>query len=57
MALMSMTSNNSFKPREALDEMSGSERLHAGLGFYAVLAIHAYGLVYASDHLFRHMQG
>jgi hypothetical protein len=57
MALMSMTSNTSFKPREALDEMSGSERLHAGLGYYAVLAIHAYGLVYATDHLLRHMQG
>lgn len=57
MALMSMTSNNSFKPREALDEMSGTERLTAGLGYYAVLAIHAYGLVYATDHLFRHIQG
>lgn len=55
MALMSMTSNNSFKPREALDEMSGTERLTAGLGYYAVLAIHAYGLVYATDHLFRHI--
>jgi Zn-dependent protease len=57
MALMSMTNNNSFKPREALDEMTSSERLHAGLGYYAVLAIHAYGLVYATDHLFRHIAG
>jgi Zn-dependent protease len=53
MALMSMVSNNTFKPREALDEMSVGERLHAGLGYYAVLAIHAYGLIYACDHLFR----
>jgi Zn-dependent protease len=55
MALMSMTSDNSFKPREALDEMTVSERLHAGLGYYAVLAIHACGLIYATDHLFRQM--
>jgi Zn-dependent protease len=55
MALMSMTNRSSFKPREALDEMSGSERLHAGFGYYAVLAIHAYGLIYATDHLFRHV--
>ena len=53
MALMSMVSNNTFKPREALDEMSAGERLHAGLGYYAALAIHAYGLIYACDHLFR----
>jgi len=53
MALMSMVSNNTFKPREALDEMSVGERLHAGLGYYAVLAIHAYGLIYACDHLFK----
>lgn len=57
MALMSMAGNNSFKPREALDDMSGSERLHAGLGYYAVLAIHAVGLIYATDHLFRHIAG
>jgi Zn-dependent protease len=56
MALISMTSNNSFKPREALDEMSCGERLNAGLGYYSVLAIHAYGLIYTTDHLFRHVQ-
>jgi Zn-dependent protease len=57
MALISMAGNASFKPREALDDMRDSERLHAGLGYYAVLAIHACGLIYATDHLFRHMAG
>jgi len=55
MALMSMVSNNTIKPREALVEMTTSERLHAGLGYYAVVAMHGYGLIYATDHLFRHV--
>jgi Zn-dependent protease len=53
MALMSFTNHNGVKPREALDEMTGGERFYAGLGYYAVLALHAYGLVYACDHLFH----
>jgi Zn-dependent protease len=55
MALMSMVSNNTVKPREALVEMTTSERLHAGLGYYAVVALHGYGLIYATDHLFHHL--
>lgn len=53
MALMSFANNKSAKPREALDEMTTSERLHAGLAYYAVLAIHGYALIYACDRLFR----
>jgi Zn-dependent protease len=52
MALLSFTNQISVKPRQALDPMTGGERLFAGFGYYAALAIHAYGLVYAADRLF-----
>jgi hypothetical protein len=32
--------------------MHPGERLMAGLGLYAAVAIHSYGLVYACDRLF-----
>ena len=52
MLLLSLTGSGSVKPREALDEMSGPERLMAGFGYYAALAIHGYGLVYACEVIF-----
>jgi len=52
MAILSFTSHNSVKPREALDEMSAGARLNVGLGYYTVLAIHANALIFAADRLF-----
>lgn len=52
MALLSLSNRTSVKMREELDEMTGGERLFAGFGYYAALAIHAYGLIYACDLLF-----
>jgi Zn-dependent protease len=52
MALMSFAGSGSVKPREALSDMSGGERLSAGLGYYAVLLIHGYALTYACERLF-----
>lgn len=53
MALLSMSNRASVKMREELVDMTGGERLFAGFGYYAALTIHAYGLVYACDLLFR----
>ncbi len=50
--LMSLIGFSSVKPRESLDPMHPGERLMAGLGLYAAVAIHSYGLVYACDRLF-----
>lgn len=50
--LMSLMGFSSVKPRESLDPMQAGERLMAGLGLYAAVAIHSYGLVYACDRLF-----
>jgi Zn-dependent protease len=52
MALLSLSNRTSVKMREELVDMTGGERLVAGFGYYAALAIHAYGLVYAGDLLF-----
>jgi hypothetical protein len=52
MALLSLSNRASAKMREELVDMTGGERLFAGFGYYAALAIHAYGLVYACDLLF-----
>ncbi|MCB1446135.1 MAG: hypothetical protein KDJ87_10170 [Rhizobiaceae bacterium] len=52
MALLSLSSRSSVRMREELVDMTGGERLFAGFGYYAALAIHAYGLVYACDHIF-----
>jgi hypothetical protein len=52
MALLSFTGSGSVKPREALEDMSGTERLAAGLAYYATLAIHAYAVIYACDRIF-----
>jgi Zn-dependent protease len=52
MALLSLSNRASVKMREELVDMTGGERLFAGFGYYAALAIHAYGLVYACDLLF-----
>jgi Zn-dependent protease len=52
MALLSLSNRASVKMREELIDMTGGERLFAGFGYYAALAIHAYGLVYACDLLF-----
>lgn len=53
MALLSLSNRATVKMREELVDMTGGERLFAGFGYYAALAIHAYGLVYACDLLFR----
>lgn len=50
--LMSLMSAGRVKPREALDPMSGPERLLAGFGLYSALAIHGYAVIYACDVLF-----
>ncbi|MBL0374897.1 hypothetical protein JJB09_23055 [Rhizobium sp. KVB221] len=55
MALLSFTAMGSVKPREALDEMSVSERLFSGFGYYAALAVHAHAIIYACDRLFPHL--
>lgn len=52
MALLSLSNRTSVKMREELVDMSGGERLLAGFGYYSALTIHAYGLVFACDHLF-----
>ncbi len=51
--LMSLMGISTVKPRESLEPMQGGERLMAGLGLYAAVAIHAHGLVYACDRLFN----
>ncbi len=50
--LMSLMSAGRVKPREALDPMTGPERLLAGFGLYAALAIHGYAVVEACAQLF-----
>lgn len=52
MALLSLSSRASARMREELIDMGAGERLFVGFGYYAALAIHAYGLVYACDLLF-----
>lgn len=52
MALLSLSNRTAVKMREELIDMTGGERLFAGFGYYAALAIHAYGLVHACDLLF-----
>jgi len=52
MALLSLSNRASVKMREELDDMTGGERLLAGFGYYAALAIHGYGLIFACDLLF-----
>lgn len=53
MALLSLSNRSTAKLRDELIDMSGGERLFAGFGYYATIAIHAYGLVFACDLLFR----
>ncbi|MBB4064895.1 hypothetical protein [Gellertiella hungarica] len=55
--LLSLMSVGRVKPREALDPMTGGERLVAGFGLYAALAIHAYAVVYACEKLFPWLAG
>ncbi|CDZ50007.1 hypothetical protein [Neorhizobium galegae] len=50
--LMSLMGISSAKPRESLDPMHPGERLMAGLGLFAAVAIHSHGIVYACDRLF-----
>jgi Zn-dependent protease len=52
MALISFTGQSGAKPREALDDMSGGERLVAGFGYYSALVIHVYGLIFAAGILY-----
>ena len=50
--LVSLFGGRNVKPRLALDPMTVPERLLAGLGLYAAIAIHGYAIVYACDRLF-----
>ena len=50
--LVSLFGGRNVKPRLALDPMTVPERLLAGLGLYAAIAIHGYAVVYACDRLF-----
>lgn len=50
--LMSLMSAGRVKPREALEPMTGPERLLAGFGLYAALAIHSFAIIHASANLF-----
>lgn len=50
--LMSLIGTARVKPREALDPMTPPERLAAGFGLYAALAIHGYAMIYATDAFF-----
>ncbi|MFM2282148.1 MAG: hypothetical protein RLZZ444_4379, partial [Pseudomonadota bacterium] len=52
MVLLSMTNQVGVKPRRELLPIGGGERLFVLFGYYAALVIHAYGLIYAADHLF-----
>ena len=51
--LMSLIGTARVKPREALDPMTPPERLAAGFGLYAAIAIHGYAIVYATDAFFH----
>lgn len=50
--LMSLMGASSVKPKDSLVSMHPGERLMAGLGLYAAVAVHAHGIVYACDRLF-----
>lgn len=50
--LMSLMTAGRVKPREALVPMTGPERLLAGFGLYAALAIHGFAIVHACENLF-----
>ncbi len=51
--LLSMLGSRSgVKPRHSLVPMTGRERILAGCGLYAAVALHAYAIVYACDRLF-----
>ena len=54
MALLSFAGMRAVRSREPLDEMTSGERLWAGLGYYAAMAIHASAIIYACDRLFQH---
>lgn len=53
MALLSLSNRTTVKMREEMADMTAGERLFAGFGYYSALAIHAYGLVFACDLLFK----
>lgn len=50
--LLSLIGFGSVKPKESLDEMSGSERMLVSFGLFAAVAIHAYAVVYSATLLF-----
>lgn len=47
-----LAAGGKVKPRHALDAMTGTQRLAAGLGLYAAILLHGYAIVFASDRLF-----
>ncbi|WP_313666166.1 hypothetical protein [Shinella sp.] len=49
--LLSLIGAGGVKPRRALEPMTPPQRLLAGFGFYAALALHGYAIVYACDAL------
>lgn len=51
-ALLSMISAGTVKMRDELAPMRPAERLLVGLGLYAAVIIHSYGIVFSADLLF-----
>lgn len=50
--VLSLLGAGGVKPRRALDPMTAPQRLLAGFGLYAAVALHAFAIIYACDRLF-----
>ena len=50
--LLSLFGGRGVKPREALDPMSGPQRLLVALALYSAIALHGYAIVFSCDILF-----
>jgi Zn-dependent protease len=50
--ILSLIGAGGVKPRRALEPMTAPQRLLAGFGLYAAIALHAQAIVYACDRLF-----
>ncbi|WP_337183003.1 hypothetical protein [Shinella sp.] len=50
--VLSLIGAGGVKPRRALDPMTAPQRLLAGFGLYAAIALHGHAIVYACERLF-----
>ncbi|WP_411035389.1 hypothetical protein [Shinella sp. BYT-45] len=50
--VLSLIGAGGVKPRRALEPMTAPQRLLAGFGLYAAIALHGYAIIYACDRLF-----